>query len=181
MKAYIDAIRKLRDSAPKILINSGIIVLIWAFTKYVFTPLSVEYVLLGIPLPQLIGIVMLTAVSLLIIGIAREVFNLIDATSTYLAYTISARNGEISEDEISNYKRGFRGIATVLIVVIFFLLFKEFLNMLHPLLSSVVLLGIAIWSIVQLVNSGKAFSTLAEYYARQWAEQLQSRLQPEEG
>jgi len=178
-EAYIAAVREFRDSAPKIFINVGIIVLVWAFTKYIFAPLSAEYVLFNIPLPQLISIIMLAAVAILTIGIIRELLDLVDAAAAYAAYEMGARRREVTEEEIESYRVGFRGIAYVIIVAVLFLLFKEFLNILHPLLSAVLLLVISLWAILTLVRSGRAFSRLAEYYAREWAERLEARAKTE--
>ncbi|RLE95851.1 MAG: hypothetical protein DRJ57_06190 [Thermoprotei archaeon] len=174
-EAYVSTIRELKESAPKVLVNIGIVVLLWAFAKYVFIPLSAEYALFGIPLPQLISIIMLIAVALLIMGIARECLDLVDAAATYAAYEFGARR-RASEEEVENYRVGLRSILYVAIAALIFTLFKEFLNMLHPALSAITLLAISVWAIFTLVRAGRAFSRLAEYYAREWAEKLESRV-----
>ncbi|RLF05055.1 MAG: hypothetical protein DRK00_05375 [Thermoprotei archaeon] len=179
-EVYASTVRELRESAPKILVNLGIVILLWAFTKYVFIPLSAEYALLGIPLPQLISAIMLVAVALLIMGIARECLDLVDAAATYAAYEFGARR-RANEEEVENYRVGLRSVLYVAMAALLFTLFKEFLDMLHPALSAVMLLAIAVWAIFTLVRAGRAFSRLAEYYAREWAEKLESRLAGEGG
>lgn len=176
-EVYLEAVREIRDSVPKIIINIGIAVLIWAFTKYVFVPISIGYQFINIPLPQLISLVMLAAVAILVLGIIKEVFDIVDALAAYCAYELGARKGEVSEEEVSNYKVGFRGFIYVIIVALLFLLFKDFLDVFHPVLSALVLLVVVIWSVLVLLRSGKAFSKIVEEYAAEWAKKLEEKAQ----
>lgn len=178
-EAYLKAVREIRDSVPKILINVGIAVLIWALTRYAFIPISRDYLLFNIPLPQLIGLVMLIAVAILVLGVIREILDITDAAAAYAAYTIGAVRGEVAEEELENYRTGFRGIVYVIIVVLVFILFRDFLNILHPLLSAVLLIVVVIWAVLTLMRSGRAFSGLVSYYTEEWAKRLESRLQTE--
>ncbi len=178
-EVYLQAVRELRDSVPKIVINIGIAVLIWVFTKYIFIPVSREYLLFGIPLPQLISLIMLVAVTILVLGILREIFDIVDALAAYCAYELGSAQKEVTDEELENYKIGFRGIVYVIVVALIFLLFRDFLNVLHPVLSAVVLLIVAVWAVLTLMRSGKAFSRIVEYYAKEWAEKLEARAKKE--
>ncbi len=172
-------IKEMRESVPEMIINVAIIAMIWVFTKYVFIPLAQEYVVLGIPLPQLISLVSLVAVAALVLSIVMKGHKLIDAIATYLALEVGARK-QATEEEISDYRAGLRGIFYVLIVSLLFLIFKEFLNVFHPAISAAVLLLISIWSVITLIRAGRAFSRLAEHYASEWASLLERRLKTDE-
>ena len=178
-EVYLEAVREIRDSVPKIIINIGIAVLIWVFTKYIFVPISLGYQFMGIPLPQLISLVMLVAVAVLVLGILREIFDIIDALAAYSAYELGARKGEVTDEELQNYKVGFRGIIYVIIIALLFLLFKDFLDVFHPVLSAIVLIVVVLWSVLMLLRSGRAFSRIVEEYANEWADKLEERAKSE--
>ena len=178
-KIYIEAVRELRDSIPKIIINIGVAILIWAFTKYVFAPISQGFLLFNIPLPQLVSIIMIIAVTILVVGIVKELRDIIDALAAYASYEIGTRKGEVEKEELENYKRGFRGIFYVIIVTLLFLLYNDFLNLIHPVLAALTLLIIVIWSVYILISSGRAFSKIIEYYSKAWAEELEKRVAKE--
>lgn len=179
-EARLKLVKEMRESVPEIIINVAIIAMIWVFTKYVFIPLAQEYAVLGIPLPQLISLVSLVAVAALVLSIVVKGRKFIDAIAAYLALEVGARK-QATEEEVSNYRAGLRGIFYVLVVSLIFLIFKEFLNVFHPAISAAVLLLIAVWAVITLIRAGRAFSRLAEYYASEWASLLEKRLKSDEG
>ena len=176
--AQLKAISELRENGPKVVINALIAILIWVFGRYVFIPIASEFVLFGIPLPQLISLIVLVALAIIVFSTIRGVLSIIDSVSLILAYSIGARPGA-TEEEYASYRRGLRSIFYVLVAALVFLLFKDYLNMFHPLLSAVVLLGLAVWAVLTLMNAGRAFSRLAEYYAHEWATEMEKRVKGE--
>jgi len=176
--AQLKAVEEIRSSGPKLLVDAVIAILVWVFGKYVFIPIASEFTLFGIPLPQLVSLVILVALAVLIISIVRELLRIIDAVSLVLAYTIGSRPGA-TEEEYASYRRGLRSIFYVLVAALAFLAFKDYLNMFHPLISAVILLGLAVWAVVTLMSAGRAFSRLAEHYAHQWAAELERRVRGE--
>lgn len=176
--AQLKAIKEIRDSGPKVVINAAIAILIWVFGRYVFIPIASEFALFGIPLPQMISMIVLIALAILVFSIIREVLGIIDSVSLILAYSIGARPGA-TEEEYASYRKGLRSIFYVLVAALIFLLFKDYLNMFHPLLSAVILLGLAIWAVFTLMSAGRAFSKLAEHYAHEWATELEKKVKGE--
>lgn len=176
--AYLQMVRELREGLPKILIDVGVAVLVWIFSMYVFIPLSREYALIGIPLPQLISLVAMLAIAAIVLSMVRTALRVIDAVAAYLAYEVGARH-KASEEELHSYKAGLRGVFYVLVASLLFLLFKDFINVIHPALSAVILFLLAIWAVTTLVRSGRSFSKLAEIYAGEWVAELERRKRSE--
>jgi hypothetical protein len=62
-----------------------------------------------------------------------------------------------------------RGIFYIIIVSLAFLLFPDYLAMIHPALSGVVLLAIVVWAIFQIWRAVKAISAEIKRYSTDWA------------
>ncbi|MEM1523436.1 MAG: hypothetical protein QW407_07615 [Thermofilaceae archaeon] len=172
--AYLRMVHELREGLPKIVIDVGVAVLVWLFSMYVFIPLSREYALIGIPLPQLISLIAVIAIAAIALSMIRTALGVIDAVAAYLAHEVGLRH-RASEEELRSYRAGLRGIFYVLVASLLFLLFKDFINVIHPALSAVILFFLAVWAVVTLVRSGRSFSRLAEIYASEWVSELEKR------
>ncbi|MFQ6081358.1 MAG: hypothetical protein ACE5OW_06800, partial [Candidatus Bathyarchaeia archaeon] len=62
-----------------------------------------------------------------------------------------------------------RGIFHVIAVSLAFLLFSDYLTLIHPGLSGVVLIAIVVWAIYQIWRVVKAISAEIRRYSTQWA------------
>jgi len=172
--AYARLVGELRESLPKLAADVAAAVLVWLFSMYVFIPLAREYAVLGIPLPQVISLVAIVALAAIVLEIARRVLRVIDAVADYVASELSSRGGA-GEEAARGCRLGLRRVFYVLAASLLFLLFKDFLSVLHPALSAAVLLALSIWAVATLVSAGRAFSRLLEAYASEWVAHLERR------
>ena len=161
-EARLFLFRELRAGMPKILVNTGMIALVWLFTRYVFIPLSMEYAALGIPLPQIISLAMMAAIALLALEIFREVLRLIDAAVTCLAYRLALRHACSTLMEAEDYRVGVRGVVRVGLAAGLLALFKDLLNVLHPAVAAAAILATAVWAAITLLRSAKPLLRVAE-------------------
>jgi hypothetical protein len=174
-EVYEKGVLEIRDSAPKIGINIVIAALIWLIGNYVFIPISRGYFVEAWAVPQLINLIVLVALAVLLIMILKELRDLTDAAAGIVAYEVGSRKGEVTKDELDNYKTAFHGILYVFVAAAAFLLIGTQLSMLHPALAAIVLIIIVIWAIVTLFRVGHALSDTAHEYAHEWAKKLEER------
>ncbi|MCS7105283.1 MAG: hypothetical protein NZ954_06940 [Thermofilaceae archaeon] len=177
-RVYLEMVKELREGLPKILTDVGVAVLVWVFSMYVFIPLSKEYALLGMPLPQLISLVALIAIAAVAVGLVRTALKLIDSVAAYMAYEVGSGH-RAREEEVNSYRSGLRGIFYVLVASLLFLFFKDFLSVFHPAISALALFILAVWAVITLVRAGRSFSRLAEFYASEWVALLEKRAKKE--
>ena len=174
-QVYEKGVLEIRDSAPKIGINIVIAVLIWLIGNYVFIPISRGYFIEAWAVPQLINLIVLVALAVLLIMILKELRDLTDAAAGIVAYEVGSRKGEVTKDELNNYKTAFHGILYVFVAAAAFLLIGTQLSMLHPALAAIVLIIIVIWAILTLFRVGHALSDTVHEYAQEWAKKLEER------
>ncbi len=176
MQVYKTATTELRASVPKIIVNMGVAILIWLVGNFVFIPISQTYFIGTFAVTQLISLIILVALLLLVVGIAREIGRVAEAAAGFLAYSIGGKKGDVTPEELRNYNIAIKGILYVLIVAVAFLLFASQLTILHPALAAILLVAVVAWSIVSLYRSGRALSNTVQEYANRWAERLEQTL-----
>lgn len=174
-EAYINALRELRDSAPKVGINVGIAMLIWLVGNYVFIPISEGLFIQTFAVTQLISLVVLVTLAVLVVGVFKEVRDISDAGAALVAYQ-AGRVGSVTPEELKNYRIAFSGLLYVLVVAAAFLLFAQQLNLIHPALAAIALLAIVVWAVLTLYRSGRALSRTVERYAKEWAGRLDEKI-----
>jgi len=172
---YEKAVVEIRDSAPKIGINLVVAVLVWIIGNYVFIPISHGYFVQAMAVPQLINLIVLVALAVLLVMILKELRDLTDAAAGVVAYELGSRKGEVTKDELNNYKTAFHGLLYVFVAAAAFLLLGNQLSLLHPALAAVVLILIVIWAIATLFRAGHALSDTVHEYAAEWAKKLEER------
>ena len=178
-ETYISSVERLRDNAPKIGINVGMVVLIWLIGNYVFIPISRGLFIEAYAVTQLVSLIILIAMFVLVVSIINELKNGADAAAGFAAYQAGTTAGQVTPGEVGNYRTAFRGLLYVLVVAAAFLLFSLQLNFIHPALAAIVLLGVTVWAVATLFRSGRALSSLVDQYAREWTDALATRLRSE--
>jgi len=174
-EVYKKAIMEVRDSAPKVVINIAIAVLVWVIGNYVFIPISQGYFIQSMAVTQLINLIVLIALAVILLRILKELRDLSDSAAGVAAYELGSRKGEVTKDELHNYKIAFHGLLYVFVAAAAFLLLGNQLALLHPALAAVVLILIVIWAIATLFRVGHALSDTVHEYADEWAKRLEER------
>jgi hypothetical protein len=174
-EVYKKAVLELRDSAPRIAINVVIAVLVWVIGNYVFIPIAQGYFIQAFAVPQLINLIVLVALVALLFMILKELRDLADSAAGILAYELGSSKGEVTKDELNNYKTAFHGLLYIFVAAAAFLLLGSQLSILHPALGALVLIVIVIWAIATLFRVGRALSKTVHAYAEEWAKRLEER------
>jgi uncharacterized membrane protein len=174
-EVYEKAILEVRDSAPRIVIDALIAVLIWVIGNYVFIPIAQGYFIQTFAVPQLINLIVLLSLVLLLFMILKEMRDLADSAAGVAAYELGSRKGEVTKEELHNYKTAFHGLLYVFVAAAAFLLLGNQLSLLSPALGALVLIIIVIWAIATLFRVGRALSKTVHEYAEEWAKRLEER------
>jgi uncharacterized membrane protein len=174
-EVYEKAGEEMRDSAPKIAINVAVAVLVWVIGNYVFIPISQGYFLQAWAVPWLINLIVLVALVIVLVMILRELRDLSDAAAGLAAYELGSRKGQVTKEELKNYKTAFHGLLYVFVAAAAFLLLGSQLSLLSPAIAALVLVLVVIWAIAMLFRVGHALSDTVHEYAHEWAKRLEER------
>jgi hypothetical protein len=171
---YHDKISKesketLIGALPSITIGVIAAILLWLFGNLIFIPIAEGIEWFGYPLPQILTFVILIALVAFVLKILVDVRKAVDALAGLTAVEIGAPT-DVSQKEVEHYKTAMRGIFHIIIVSLAFLLFSNYLTLIHPALSGVVLLAIVVWAIFQIWRAVKAISSEIKRYSANWAE-----------
>lgn len=158
----------LMGALPSITVGVIAAILLWLFGNLVFIPIAQGIEWFGYPLPQILTFVILIALAVFVLKILVDVRKAVDALAGLAAVEIGTPT-DVSQTEIEHYTTAMRGVFYIIIVSLAFLLFSDYLAMLHPALSGVVLLAIVVWAILQIWRSVKAISAEIKRYSTEWA------------
>jgi len=158
----------LMGALPSITVGVIAAILLWLFGNLVFIPIAQGIQWFGYPLPQILTFVILIALVAFVLKILVDVRKAVDGLAGMAAVEIGTST-DVSQTEVEHYTTAMRGVFYIIIVSLAFLLFADYLTMMHPALSGVVLLAIVVWSIFQIWRSVKAISAEIKRYSTEWA------------
>jgi len=172
-KEYYDKVSKeskaaLLGSIPSIALGITAAVLVWLFGRLIFIPISQGIEWYGYPLPQILNFIILVALAVFVLRIFVDVRRAVDGVAGLAACEIGAPY-DVTPEEVEHYRTALRGIFYVIVVSLSFLLFSDYLALIHPSLSGVVLIAIVIWAIYQIWRVVKAISGEIRRYSTEWA------------
>jgi hypothetical protein len=172
-KAYYEQVSKeskanLMSALPSITVGVIAAILLWLFGNLVFIPIAQGIEWFGYPLPQILTFVILIALAVFVLKILVDVRKAVDAMAGLAAVEIGAPT-DVTKTEVEHYTTAMRGIFYIVIISLAFLLFADYLAMIHPALSGVVLLAIVVWAIFQIWRAVKAISSEIKRYSTEWA------------
>jgi len=158
----------LMGALPSITVGVIAAILLWLFGNLVFIPIAQGIEWFGYPLPQILTFVILIALVAFVLKILVDVRKAVDALAGMAAVEIGTPT-DVSQTEVEHYTTAMRGVFYIIIISLAFLLFADYLTMIHPALSGVVLLAIVVWAIFQIWRSVKAISAEIKRYSTEWA------------
>jgi len=172
-KAYQEKVSKeskaeLMGALPSITVGVIAAILLWLFGNLIFIPIAQGIEWFGYPLPQILTFVILIALAVFVLKILVDVRKAVDAMAGLAAVEIGSPT-DVTQTEVEHYTTAMRGVFYIVIVSLAFLLFADYLAMIHPALSGVVLLAIVVWAIFQIWRSVKAISAEIKRYSTDWA------------
>jgi hypothetical protein len=160
--------KDLMSALPSITVGVIAAILLWLFGNLIFIPIAQGIEWFGYPLPQILTFVILIALAVFVLKILVDVRKAVDAMAGLAAVEIGAPT-DVTQTEVEHYTTAMRGIFYIIIVSLAFLLFSDYLAIIHPALSGVVLLAIVVWAIFQIWRAVKAISSEIKRYSTEWA------------
>lgn len=170
-KTYKESTAALVGVIPSIALTVTTAVLIWLFGNLIFIPVAQGIEFYGYPVPQILTFIILIALVVLVIRILADVRRAVDATAGIVACKIGAPY-DVTMEEIEHYTTALRGIFYVIVVSLAFLLFVDYLAIIHPGLSAIALIVIVAWAIYQIYSAVQAISAEIKRYTSDWAKKM---------
>jgi len=172
-KEYYEKVSKesrevLVGALPSITLGVVAAILLWLFGKLIFIPIAQGIEWFGYPLPQILTFIILVGLAIFLVRILVDVRRAVDALAGLAACEIGAPY-DVTPAEVGHYKTALRSILNVIIVSLAFLLFSDYLALIHPALSGVVLIAIVVWAIFEIYRAVKAISDEIRRYSAEWA------------
>lgn len=158
----------LVGAIPSLTLGVVAAILLWLFGKLIFIPIAQGIEWFGYPLPQILTFIILVGLAIFLVRILVDVRRTVDALAGLAACEIGAPY-DVTPAEIGHYKTALRGVLYVIIVSLAFLLFSDYLALIHPALSGVVLIAIVVWAIFEIYRAVKAISDEIRRYSAEWA------------
>jgi len=158
----------LVGAVPSIALGVIAAILLWLFGRLIFMPISQGIEWYGYPLPQILTFMILVGLAIFVFKILVDVRRAVDAIAGLAACEIGAPY-DVTPEEVGHYRTALRGILYVIAVSLAFLLFSDYLALIHPALSGVVLIVIVAWAIFEIWRAVKAVSQEIRRYSAEWA------------
>ena len=175
-QVYVESSDAIAESGPSVMLNIGVAVLAWLFGNLVFIPISQGLLLGQYAVTQIISLIVLATIAIMIVSAIIHVRRLSNAAAGLAAYHLGARKGEVTKEELDHYKTAITGIVMVIIVALAFLLFSANLSVIHPALTGIALIIVALWSMLTLWRSGRALATEIKAAADDFAQKVKERI-----
>jgi len=158
----------LVGAVPSLTLGVVAAILLWLFGNLIFIPIAQGIEWFGYPLTQILTFIILVGLAIFLLRILVDVRRAVDALAGLAACEIGAPY-DVTPAEIGHYKTALRGVLYVIIVSLAFLLFSDYLALIHPALSGVVLIAIVVWAIFEIYRAVKAISEEIRRYSAEWA------------
>ncbi len=178
VKMYVECAKDFREFGARVLLSVVAALVIWIVGQFVFIPIAegLKWAWIGYPITEIIGFIIVVALAIIIFKIFMDIRRLARGLAGVLAYEFGKASGEFSRESIEHYRTAIDGILYVIIVALVYLLFANYLAMIHEAIPAVLLILIVIWSVVTLWRSSRAVAAEAGKYAARWAEELEKRV-----
>ncbi len=159
-KIYEIGILKCKENIPQIIINLIVAGLIWAFGILVFIPIA-DLIsnpnLFGLtPLKPIISIIVALALIYVLLKVIRDFGELMDGIADIVAVKLAG--DRVNEEKLNKYRRGFRGLAYLLVAIVGYLFFLPILASITAVIAGILLIILVIWAVYVIINLGDIFS-----------------------
>jgi hypothetical protein len=151
---------KMRRDLPALMLTIIVAILIWVFGTFVFIPLAEGIMLLGeFPLDTIVSIIILIALLVVVLRAVAAIIRISDSISMYFATEVGRRQAEnMDRNSVTRFRSFFRAIIYTVVLVLVFILLQQYMNMISPILSGIVLLAIVLVSVYFLYTGGAAIA-----------------------
>jgi len=173
-EAYTESARALRQVGARVILSVGAAILIWLVGRLIFIPIAegLTQLLLGYPIAAIISAIIAVALAVIIFAVFIDIHRLSGGLAGILAYHFGKATGEVRATEVKNYRTALDGVLYVVIVSLTYLLFIDYLAVIHPAIPAVLLILIVLWAIFALWRSTRAVANIIGKYTSKMADEL---------
>jgi hypothetical protein len=177
-KMYVESAKALREVGARVALSIVAAILIWVFGQIIFIPIAegMQQIFLGYPVDAIVSFILVITLAIIIFTVFIDIRRLTGAVAGVLAYELGKASGEVSIESVRRYRTALDGILYVVVVSLAYLLFANYLGLIHPAIPAVVLILIVIWSVFALWRSCRAVAAEIGRYVTKWAEELEKRV-----
>ncbi len=158
-KVFEIGILKCKENVPQIIINLLVAVAIWGMGLLVFIPIAdllSNPDLFGLTaLKPLISLIITLSLIYVLLKVARDFGELTDGIADIIAAKLAGNR--VTDEKLNRYRKGFRGLAYLIVVIIAFLFFLPILANIAVVIPGIILILLVIWAAVVLINIGDIF------------------------
>lgn len=168
-QAYADSALLLRQVGLRVLLSAGAAVLVWLVGRLVFIPVAegVSVRLMGYPLTAIVSALIAVALAIIVLAVFVDIRKLSSGLAGVTVYHFGKATGELRSEEVSNYRTAFDGVFYVVIASLTYLLFFDYLALIHPAIPAVLLVVIVVWAVYALWRStGAVANAIGRYTSR---------------
>jgi len=97
-----------------------------------------------------------------------DVRKFIDGLASYAALAIGS-DYDVTEEEVSHYKKALGGLFDVIVVSLAYMLFVDYFSGIHPAIAGVTLLALVVWAIFKLWGVVQSISGEIRRYTSKWS------------
>jgi hypothetical protein len=163
-----DARESIAETLPRIVLDVSAAVLIWLFGRLVFLPIADGINFLGYPLHEVLNFVILASLVIIVMKVIVDVRKFIDGLASYAALAIGS-DYDVTEEEVSHYKKALGGLFDVIVVSLAYMLFVDYFSGIHPAIAGVTLLALVVWAIFKLWGVVQSISGEIRRYTSKWS------------
>lgn len=173
-RMYAESAKAVREVGAKVILSVAAAIVIWLFAQLVFMPIAEDVTeeLLGYPLDSIVAFIVVVALAVIIFTIFVHVRRLSSALSGILVYHFGKASGETNADSYKNYAQMMDGIMYVVVISLAYMLFRQPLADIDPIIPAVLLILIVVWAIIVLWRSFAAISREIGRYTSKIADEL---------
>ena len=174
-KMYQESAKAVREVGTRVALSIGAAILIWLFGTLVFIPIAdgMQQIFFGYPVNAIISTIIVAAMAIIVFTVFVDVRRLTGGLSGILAYQFGKISGDVDVESFKHYRTALDGVLYVVIVVLSYLLFANYLAQIHAALPAILLVLIVVWSIFALWRSARAIAAEIGIYTKKVANEIE--------
>lgn len=174
-KMYLESAKAVREVGTRVVLSVGAAILIWLFGTLVFIPLAegMQQIFFGYPVDAIISSIFVVALAIIIFTVFVDIRRLTGGLAGILAYQFGKVSGDVDIESFKHYRTALDGILYVVVVVLSYLLFANYLAKIHAAIPAILLIFIVLWSIFALWRSARAIAAEIGKYTGKMANEIE--------
>jgi len=174
-KMYQESAKAVREVGTRVALSIGAAILIWLFGTLVIIPIAdgMQQIFFGYPVNAIISAIIVVALAIIIFTVFVDIRRLTGGLSGILAYQFGKISGDVDVESFKHYRIALDGVLYVVIVVLSYLLFANYLAQIHAAIPAILLILIVVWAIFALWRSARAIAAEIGKYTKKVADEIE--------